>query len=286
MLVFIISIYKRPELTKIVLDYYRKLNKIYPFKIVIAGSEGESSKKLAKGFDYIEVPNFPLTDKNNFMMQRAKVHNPDAVVLLGSDDFICENVIKYYYSLIEAKETEVVGFYDLYFYSTQHEYLSHYDCGEKSFGAGRYFPKSVLELINYKGWKGDLNKGLDGNNMRILEQRGVKHRVVELADIDGLLVDVKHNFNISNKNITFVGKQVNKQIMARKKIPVDKIDALPIEKTVVNQPKEVSGFDYNKVYTFIPNGKSKHLGLEPIKITGFEAELFIKKGYGDVKTND
>jgi hypothetical protein len=283
MLVFIIAIYKRPELTKIVLDYYRKLNKIYPFKIVIAGSEGELSRKLAKGFDYIEVPNFPLTDKNNAMMQRAKIHNPDAVVLLGSDDFICENVIKYYYSLIEAKESNIVGFYDLYFYSTQHEYLSHYDCGGKSYGAGRYFPKSALKRINYTGWAGEYNRGLDSNNIKVCEAQGIKHRVIELSEIDGLLVDVKHNFNISNKNITFIGKQINKQIMARKKIPVDKIDNLPIDKTIIEQPKPIEQLDYNKVYTFIPNGKSKYLGIDAIQITGFEAETFIKKGYGQVK---
>lgn len=276
MLVFIIAIYKRPELTNIVLNYYKCLQKKYPFKIVVAGSEG----KPVKGVDYIEVPNFPLSNKNNLMMQRAKVHNPDAVVLLGSDDFICENVIKYYYDLIKRKETAVIGFYDLYFYSTEHDVLSHYDCGGKSYGAGRWFPKSALNKINWTGWYGEYDRGLDGINMKVLEAKGIEHKTIQLIDIDGFLVDIKHNFNISDKNITFVGTQVNKSIMARKKLPVKEIEAL----AEVFKPVFVEGtFDHKKTYKFESNGKCKYLPAGEYTVTGFEAEHFIKKGFGEVK---
>ena len=275
MLVFIIAIYKRPKLTKIVLNYYKRMQKKYPFKIVVAGSEGQP----VKGVDYIEVPNFPLTNKNNLMMQRAKEHNPDAVVLLGSDDFICENVIKYYYELIERKETSVMGFYDLYFYSTEHDVLSHYDCGGKSYGAGRWFPKSALDKINWTGWSGEYDRGLDGNNLKVLESKGIQHRTIELADIDGLLVDIKHDFNISDKNITFVGKEVNKSIMARKKLPVKEIEILAED---FKTPEMAAIFDHRKIYKFESNGKSKYLPEGEYTITGFEAEVFTKKGFGKV----
>ena len=275
MLVFIIAIYKRPKLTNIVLNYYKRLQKKYPFKIVVAGSEG----KPVKGVDYIEVPNFPLTNKNNLMMQRAKEHNPDAVVLLGSDDFICENVIKYYYELIKRKETSVMGFYDLYFYSTEHDVLSHYDCGNKSYGAGRWFPKSALNKINWTGWTGEYDRGLDSNNLRVLENKGIVHKTIELADIDGFLVDIKHDFNISNKNITFVGTQINKSIMARKKLPVKDIEALAED---FIKPESAIVFDHKKTYKFESNGKGKYLPCGEYTITGFEAEVFTKKGFGKV----
>lgn len=276
MLVFIIAIYKRPQLTNIVLNYYKRLQKKYPFKIVVAGSEG----KPVKGVDYIEVPNFPLSNKNNLMMQHAKQYNPDAIVLLGSDDFICENVIKYYYDLIKRKETAVMGFYDLYFYSTEHDVLSHYDCGGKSYGAGRWFPKSALKKINYTGWHGEYERGLDGNNMKVLEAKGIQHKVIELADIDGFLVDIKHDFNISNKNITFVGTQVNKNIMARKKLPVKEIEALAED---FKTPEEAASFDHRKLYKFESNGKCKYMPEGEYTVTGFEAEIFTKKGFGLVK---
>jgi len=276
MLVFIIAVYRRPAVTKLVLNHFFKLQKKYPFKIVVAGSEG----KPIKGVDYIEVDNYPISQKNNAMMQRAKVHNPDAVVLMGSDDLIDENVLKFYYELIKKKEKAVVGFYDLYFYSTEHSILSHFNCGSKSYGAGRYFPKSVLNKINWTGWVGEENRGLDGNNMKVLQAKGVEHRVVELAEIDGFLVDIKHDFNISNKNIIFVGQQVNKQIMARKKMPVKAIEKLEEE---FKAPKEDVKFDNSKTYIFASNGKNKYLPIGEYKVTGFEAELFTKKGFGTVK---
>lgn len=276
MLVFIIAVYKRPQVTKIVLRHYFNLQKKYPFKIVVAGSEGVP----IKGVDYIEVPNFPISQKNNAMMQRAKVHNPDAVVLMGSDDLIDENVLKFYYELIKKREQNVVGFYDLYFYSTEHSILSHYNCGGKSYGAGRYFPKAALKKINWTGWTGEENAGLDGNNMKVMVANGIGHRVVKLADIDGFLVDIKHNFNISNKNIIFVGQQVNKTIMARKKMPVKAIAKLEEE---FKAPKNVSNLDPMKTYIFESNGKSKYLRVGEYKLNGLEADIFIKKGYGTIK---
>jgi hypothetical protein len=296
MLVFIMGVYKRHELTEIVLDYYRELQKKYPFKIVIAGSEGESSRALCHGFDYIEVENFPISNKNNAMMLKAKEFNPDAVVLLGSDNMICENTLKFYYKLVKQKEANVVGFYDVYFYSTEHEMLVHFDSGMKSYGAGRYYPRTVLDKLNFKGWTGSYDRGLDGNNMRNMIAHGITSRVVKLIDSDLFLVDVKHNFSISNKNIIFMGKQVNNKIMARKKIPVEKLDALPIKKNIMKLDEsdksifesaknvdEPLKLEANKIYTFVSNGKSRFLVAGLYQLSGYECEIFIKKGYGELK---
>lgn len=283
MLVFIMGVYKRHELTEIVLDYYRELQKKYPFKIVIAGSEGESSLALCHGFDYIEVENFPISNKNNAMMLKAREFNPDAVVLIGSDNMICEETLKFYYDLIEQKESNVVGFYDVYFYSTEHEALVHFDSGNKSYGAGRYYPRTVLDKLDFKGWTGSYDRGLDGNNMRNMIAHGITSRVVKLIENDLFLVDVKHNFSISNKNIIFMGKQVNKGIMARKKIPVEKLDELPIEKNIIVDKEALkTDLDYKKNYTFNSNGKSKFIKAGEHTFNGYECEIFTKKGYGHV----
>ena len=124
--------------------------------------------------------------------------------------------------------------------------------------------------------------------MNVLLRNGVEHRVVELSEIDGLILDVKHDFNISNKNIIFVGKQVNKNIMARKKIPVEKLDKLPIEKVKIDDEQlknvdESINLDYRKLYTFISNGKSKFIKEGEHEFNGYECEIFIKKGYGELK---
>jgi hypothetical protein len=269
-LVFIIAIYQRHDLTKIVLDYYRKLSKKYGFTVVVAGSEGQISKDLAKGLVYIETENNPLTAKNNAMMLKAKEFKPDAVVLLGSDDLICENVIQWYYSLDTNK---VMGFADIYFYSTQHKITSYLHL-DKHFGAGRYYPKSVLDKCNFKAWTSKLNKGCDNNSEKYLRGLDVEFERIQLDKINGFLIDIKHDYNISSKNIIFVGNQINNEIMAKK---LNKEVATKVENLTFT-PKAVKS---DKV-KFIGNGKEATLGTKTFYIDKLKAEVFVKKGWGEI----
>lgn len=279
MLVFIIAIYKRPHLTKQVLAYYKRLSKKYGFKIVVAGSEGEVSRKIASGCHYVETENFPISSKNNAMMLAAKYYNPDAVVLLGSDDFICENVIQHYYKLIEQKEQKVFGFKDLYFLDLQADFLSHFNVGDKSYGAGRYFPRSVLDAMNWKGWDKEANKGLDGINMRRVLQVGCEYYSIPLSDIDGFLLDVKSGFNISSKNIIFAGKQVDLKIMDDKKIKVTKprvAKLKEVKEPLIALPADLGDNDTIRVFG---TGKSQHIPKDrKLDVSGLQAKLLIKKG--------
>lgn len=270
-IVFIIAIYKRHDLTKIVLDYYRELSKKYGFKIVVAGSEGKASKKLARGCTYIEVPNDYLTEKNNAMMLKAKELKPDAVVLLGSDDLICENIIQWYYQLDTDK---VMGFADIYFHDTKSKVTSHYTT-DKHFGAGRYYPKKVLEQCNYKPWNGKLKRGCDWNSELYLRGLGVEFERIELDKINGFLIDIKHTDNLSSKNIIFVGNQINYNIMAKKLNP--KV-AEKIEKLEYVTPKSVIG---NKV-KFVGNGTEGTLKDKTFFLDKAKAEIFVKKGWGEI----
>lgn len=226
MLVFIVAIYKRPKLTKLFFDYYRPLKEKYGFEIVVAGSEGDKSKALAEGFDYIEVENFPLSQKNNAMMRRSKVHKPKAVVLLGSDDFISESLIQYYYKLIKQKETKIVGFYDLYFYDVSKKLLSHFDCGKNSYGAGRFFPRSVLNKITWTGWVGSYDRGLDRNNARNMISYGIEFKTVRLSETGGTLMDVKHDFNITDKKIVTMGEEISANLLSSYNLPFKQINQL------------------------------------------------------------
>lgn len=269
-IVFIIAIYKRHDLTKIVLDYYRKLSKKYGFTVVVAGSEGQISKDLAKGLAYIETENYPLTAKNNAMMLKAKEFNPDAVVLLGSDDLICENVIRWYYELDTEK---VMGFSDIYFYSTQHKITSHLTL-DKHFGAGRYYPKSVLDKCNFKAWNGKLNKGCDNNSEKYLKGLEVEFERIPLDKINGFLIDIKHDYNISSKNIIFVGNQIDNNIMAKK---LNKEVATKVE-NLEFIPKSVKG---DKV-KFKGNGNNGTLKDAILTIDVKKANLLVAKGWGEI----
>jgi hypothetical protein len=87
------AMWGRPQVTAIML---RNLYEMRPtlaennieLTTVVVGSEGEWSRWLVKAFDadYVPHKNKPLGAKWNAGLRRARSHNPDALVILGSDN--------------------------------------------------------------------------------------------------------------------------------------------------------------------------------------------------------
>jgi hypothetical protein len=286
-LVFIIAIWQRHDLTKVVFKHLAKMQKKFDFGVVVAGSEGKKSKDLVNpfGFEYIETDNRPLSHKNNAMLLEAKKLDPKAVVILGSDDFVDENVVQFYYDLIEKNVKEVYGFTNLYFYGTHNKKLSHYNTGKKSYGAGRYFPRYALDKADFKGWKGSLNKGLDGNNKAFMTAKGIEFKSVSLESIKGFLVDVKHTVNITKKDIVDIGQEVPRNKFTKHKVSVlrdlDKLSKVfePSKEQQEQLDKLQYPDDMMKDYNITGTGKSKHIKAGVIyKVKGFQAKLLIRKG--------
>jgi hypothetical protein len=161
--------YERQELTNFVFSYYKKLkNKLknkLDLKLLVCGSEGLKSKKIAieNDFDYIEYENLPLSKKHNFLLSHSKNYDVDGVILIGSDDIISENTFDVYMDAIK-NDVDFLGFTDLYMYDGNMYYWSGYEkerIGE-TIGAGRFFSKKLLDTHNWDFW-GDVSKnnGLD-----------------------------------------------------------------------------------------------------------------------------
>jgi hypothetical protein len=265
----ITTIWKRHELTEIVLNYYKGKG----FLLIAAGSEGRESRLLVErvgGWIYIEVPNAPLTEKHNALLKKAKEYNVEGVILIGSDDLIGFEQLKKYKEFT-AEETEYIGWRDCYFYDTQKKELKYFEGYGQSIGAGRYFSKAVLEAADWQLWTGKKNRSLDANCKKRLEGLGVRERVLDTSEI----FDVKHEHNITDISRINL-KTVNIEIMARKtsKKTVEKIEDLePTEERVIVAPKKIgSGLtvEYLTDNSGVKKGTVKTL---PIKL----AEILIAK---------
>jgi hypothetical protein len=104
---------------------------------------------------------------------------------------------------------------------------------------------------------------------------------LELYDINGFVVDVKHSENITTMEVFNGLKPIEKNIMAKKlgKKVVEEIEALQKPSEIVTE----SIFENNKMYKFVSNGKSKHMPAgAKYDITGEMANQFYKLGYGDI----
>jgi hypothetical protein len=291
----LLTIWKRHDLAKIVIKSLLEYKKRYDLEIIVVGSEGKESEKLAKGCHYIESPNLPVSNKHNAGLAKFKELDLDGMILLGSDNFVNENVIKYFFTL-SANETNVVGFKDIYFYSTENKelfYFKGYTNSKQTIGAGRFFSKFILEKSNYELWSKGLNRSLDYNCINNLKALQINENMIELSSIDGFIVDIKHTENITQLNDLKFVLQKTENVMAKK---LKKEDANAIEK--LKAPKEVEAkkeakateypkieIDENKKYVFVSNGKSRALKAESIQF-GFMCNILTKKGLGYAKNID
>lgn len=204
----IVAIYDRPGLTKIVLDYYREKSKEYGFEIIVAGSEGNKSRRLAKGCHYVEVPNSPLTDKNNAMIQKAKELNVEGVILIGSDDLLSDNLLKFYMKLPNKKT--FLGTPSAYFYSIDKHELIKYHSQEQSIGAGRYFSRYVLEKAGWKLWQTPLDSRLDTDSLDYLAQCGIEESLFTVKD--SMVLDIKYCSSTRKKCINITKFEILKEL--------------------------------------------------------------------------
>lgn len=195
-LAVIVPFFKRPQLTSLCFQHLRRQAVKYDMKVFTAGSQGKESKALADkyGFNYIEIPNSPLSYKFNTLLNSAK-GDFDGVVLLGSDDFLSDSVFDLY-SEIDLKDPVLYGFNNFHFYSAKIKTLRTFKYKYRhssSIGAGRLFSIPLLDKFEWDIWNTPRNSSLDSHCSN--KVKGYE-KVLPYTDVFG--VDVKHNLNITS----------------------------------------------------------------------------------------
>jgi hypothetical protein len=275
-LALILTIYKRHDLEKLVIERFKEQSKKYGFEIIIAGSEGEISQSLASGCNYVEIKNNPLGAKHNATLKVAKHLEVDGVVLMGSDDFVNDEFWDFIYKQ-SPNEKCLVGFKDLYFYSTVTGEFGYYDgwgSNSQSIGAGRFFSKYILDLMDWKLWTDEKNKALDTDSGKRLQEKGVGNKNYKMSSVKAFILDVKHTHSLTSSSILKGCKKQNKNIMAKR---LTKEVAESIENLNTEIKKEV-----NKDGLVLITGTGKYIDMpkdEKYEVTEEMAEILIKKGF-------
>lgn len=191
-LLILTCVWKRHELSRLFFSYYeglgKKLSPDIDIQIIAVGSEGETSRSVCEGdgVHYLEHPNQPLSDKWQAGLDFARSFDFDALVILGSDDFICEGSFRFYSKQV-SKGALFLGFQDCYLhdFSTQKTiYWKGYGAAGvpqsqphrvgETIGLGRVLRRELLEFMDFDLWKGmNANKSLDGiMKNKIIEKTG------------------------------------------------------------------------------------------------------------------
>jgi hypothetical protein len=153
------------------------------------------------GVEYVEVKNKPISNKFIKASQWAATRfNPDAFLILGSDDFIDDALIQRYLKALKDG-VDVAGLIDCYFYHTGSKEAMHW-VGYTNFrrgetiGMARMISKKVFNRLHWKLWPSNIDSGLDFNMMKRLKK--VSGIVQKSFHIDGMVaVDIKGQGNIS-----------------------------------------------------------------------------------------
>lgn len=285
-LALILTVWKRHDLERIVIEQFKKQAKKYGFIIVVAGSEGEVSQSLANGCEYIEIENYPVSRKHNACIKRCKELNVDGVMLFGSDDFITDEYFDFIYQNIESKE--LIGLKDLYFYSTYQKRFAYFEGWSKSrktIGAGRYFSKHILDVMNWQLWDNDKNNALDSNCSTRLAEMGIDERAYLMSEIGCSLIDVKHTHSITSDKILSISTDININSMAKqvKKVvkEVEKLE-IPVASRPIND--HVEEYKENATVIVVSTGKYKEMPKgEEYEVSKDVSQELIKKGFATLK---
>lgn len=204
-LIICTALYGRHELSEIVLAYYNSIAAKHNLALICVGSEGDQSKQLAErnGFQYIETPNYPLNQKFNILSLAVKnIPDHSGMMLIGSDDLVSENIIELYKDEPDAKK--MLGYSQCYFFDCKKKQLKYFKGymtqthSSHTVGAGRYFSKNILQQVDYKLWSGvPKNNKLDTDCHEHLRKHGIGEARLNLAAINGAIIDVKYENNIT-----------------------------------------------------------------------------------------
>ena len=162
-------------------------------KIMIYSTDEDG--KFLEGQDVIataQVDNTPLSYKWNAGVMSLEQIEFDAVILLGSDDYIDEKFLEFVQDNIG--QYEMISFKDLYFEEEGSIYYwSGYEGtrkGEPS-GAGKVYTRQFLERIGFNLFHEPRQKGLDGLSWRRCKNVNVRVFNTTLKENDLFLCDVK-----------------------------------------------------------------------------------------------
>lgn len=212
-------IYRRPDITRLCLEYYRET---FPDITIIAIESPNDVQHHVESVNYFSFPNGNLAQKFNECFIRSREFEPDAVVLTGSCDILSPLVIDFYKNELSNRVDFIVGLKDFYLYERQSRKAIHwhglpeYNSEQFPIGAGRLFTKNILDKIEWRPY-GDLKmeRGLDTNSSLYMQSKGVEHRCVSVKKLFC-------GIGIKDKNLTTInpfeawlhnGEYVSNQIL-------------------------------------------------------------------------
>ena len=201
-IVVLTAIWKRHELFEIFKLGFKRINKDSKHELIFVSI---GSEDIEFSDNHIETPNQPLSDKWQSGIDYIKEElDFDYILMLGSDDIICSNLLDVYTPAMEAN-VELIGLIDCYFLDARvntFKYWKGYTNNRRgeSIGMARMLSKDLLIRMNWNIWKPGLKKGLDRSMMNNLRHLKPTKNIFNCKEENIVAIDIKTDINVSNIN--------------------------------------------------------------------------------------
>jgi len=193
-------LWKRHDLERLSLRWNRDALARAGFTVtpLAVGSEGKASKAVAEsaGYNYLEAPNEPLSDKHNAGMAWLEDRKVtwDAVMILGSDNFVSTSYGRHVKTRLERGD-QAIRARGIYFYEPGGELFYARGCRT---GAGTTISRALAGGVRYRFWDDGLDKGLDASiYRRVLQKAAPCDIVYDLPRRGVAILDVKTDVNVT-----------------------------------------------------------------------------------------
>jgi hypothetical protein len=224
------QLWKRPELTEICIQSWKKLKGDITIFAVI--SEEEMIPICEKyGVKWAMTENLPLGKKHNHGLKEALKLDWDYCMNVGSDDIVSQKLLDLYRPNFKAGD-HFFGLRDMYFYSKGNLIYFYYKEKYSAFGAGRVVSRKLIETVG-DFYEPELNKGLDRSSEKIAARFGFECKTLTMSE--PFLVDVKTDVNIWDFK-HYQDKSIKKDAEVLKKYFTQELDSLKTLKTYKMTP--------------------------------------------------
>lgn len=190
----------------------RLLKKNGCFAVICIGDAPEEKLLVeSEGAIFVEHENSPLGKKWNAGFLKAKELNPDAVLFVGSSDWVCDDWLPYCAKFIQAG-MDMVGKPDFYLldigdvlrFCHWHGYTTK-ERKDEPIGIGRVLSARILEQMNWQPIADELESSIDWSMYKRILALGGKVANIKTDQIKSLSISTnrwsnKHQFNAHYSN--------------------------------------------------------------------------------------
>lgn len=191
-LAIVTTLWGRRKLSKVVLDYYRQT---FPNATLIAVATQEEDIDLARQAGWIPryERNVPLSHKFNEGFMASRQYDPDAVMVVGSDDLVSVSYVDAALVAMKTIKPRLIAPGGTYFYSPKRGECRYVRAPQGS-GAGRVMSRDTLNTVNWKPYSDVDKKYIESGMKRVV---GDVDFLVDVSPASGrYVVDVKTRDNL------------------------------------------------------------------------------------------